>query len=90
MATKQKERSKSQRSRSRSIECQACGEVRTAHGTSACATGECPRCGYLGWAFASQLDPNTKRMILNGRLAHRRPLEGSCSALEPSQIRFHD
>ena len=82
MAAKHRERATDKHGSSRSIECLACGDVRTAQGTSAGATGECPRCGYLGWAFTSQLDAPTKRMILNGGLARRRPLNGFFGALD--------
>jgi hypothetical protein len=46
------------------IECLACGAERVLEpGTE---TGECPRCGYLGWTYSEELDPATRRMIMNG------------------------
>jgi uncharacterized paraquat-inducible protein A len=57
--------------RPREIECLTCGAVRVVLGTSSEETGECPRCGYLGWAFAEDLDWVTERAIMNG--AHARP-----------------
>jgi hypothetical protein len=56
---------------SRQIECLACGAVRVVLGTSSEETGECPRCGYLGWAYAEDLDWATEKAIMNG--AHARP-----------------
>jgi hypothetical protein len=59
----------------RQIECLACGAVRPASGTRALELGECPCCGYLGWAYADELDRETQRLIMNGQLARRRPAE---------------
>ncbi len=55
------------------IECLACGAIRVAFGATLTATGECPRCGYLGWTYADDLDGTTQAMIMNGLLAKRQP-----------------
>jgi hypothetical protein len=33
-------------------------------------TGECPRCHYLGWTYAEELDGSTQRLIMNGAFLH--------------------
>jgi hypothetical protein len=62
------------------IECLACAATRVVHGSAADETGECPRCGNLGWARAADLDPATQTMIVNGLLA--RAAGGSRGASE--------
>ena len=52
---------------SRPIACLACGEIRIAFGAK---TGECPRCHYLGWTYAEELDGSTQRLIMNGAFLH--------------------
>ncbi len=59
------------------IECLACGAVRVTFGTGLAETGECRRCGYLGWTYSEDLDSTTERMIMNGALA-RRPRDDAC------------
>ena len=55
---------------SRPIACLACGETRVAFGAK---TGECPRCHYLGWTYAEELDGSTQRLIMNGAFVrHKR------------------
>lgn len=55
------------------VECLACGQVRiafpdrTPHGA-----GECPRCGYLGWAESAELREDTRRALREQPLAERR------------------
>jgi hypothetical protein len=51
------------------IECLACGAPRIADGLGLAETGECPRCGYLGWTYSDELDSTTRRMIMNGEFA---------------------
>jgi hypothetical protein len=51
------------------IECLSCGEVRSVHGFGRTDTGECPRCHYVGWAYADELDERTQRQIMNGSFA---------------------
>lgn len=53
----------------REIECLACGTVRLVEGQAGEETGECPRCGYLGWASVADLDAETSALILSGLLA---------------------
>jgi hypothetical protein len=55
----------------RRIACLACGETRILLGVE---TGECPRCHYLGWVEAEELDGSTQRLIMNGAFAHPRRL----------------
>ena len=50
------------------IACLACGETRVVHGGE---TGECPRCYYVGWVLADDLDGCTRRAIVNGAFAGR-------------------
>ena len=48
------------------VECLGCGEARTfAHAVDARRVdpGECPRCGYLGWAPSTALTEPTRRRI---------------------------
>ena len=63
----------------RRIECLACGALRIAFGHGIEDTGECPRCGYLGWAATEEVDVVTRRMIMNGLLA-RAPERAGCRA----------
>ena len=46
------------------IECLACGEVRVVFGQRVGDTGECPRCRYIGWTYACDMDGTTKRSAL--------------------------
>lgn len=55
----------------REIECLACGDVREVPGSRPQDTGECPRCGYVGWSYVADLDLATQEMIVSGLLAHR-------------------
>jgi hypothetical protein len=48
------------------IECLGCGEARAVAAVSAEAKldpGECPRCGYLGWAPSTALTERVRRSI---------------------------
>jgi len=56
----------------RRLACLACGETRVVVGPE---TGQCPRCEYLGWAYADELDGTTRRQIMNGAFARRGLLE---------------
>jgi hypothetical protein len=40
----------------RQIACLACGETRVVIGPQ---SGECPRCHYVGWTYAEELDAST-------------------------------
>ncbi len=54
-----------------SVECLACGERRSlvADAHTHLATGECPRCGYVGWAQPDDLSEKSRRALRD------RPLE---------------
>jgi len=54
-----------------SVECLACGERRSlvADAHTHLATGECPRCGYVGWAQPGDLNEQSRRALRD------RPLE---------------
>ena len=54
-----------------SVECLACGERRSlvAGAHTHLATGECPRCGYVGWAQPDDLSEKSRRALRD------RPLE---------------
>lgn len=56
--------------RRRQVECLACGQPRAAHPHRA---GECPRCGYLGWAYADDLSETERRALRDNPLPARRP-----------------
>jgi hypothetical protein len=48
------------------VECLGCGEARTfspAETARRIDPGECPRCGYVGWAPSSALTEPTRRRI---------------------------
>ena len=47
------------------VECLGCGEARTvpAAGHLRLDPGECPRCGYLGWAPSTSLTESVRRRI---------------------------
>ena len=55
----------------RAIECLACGDVREVGGNHLDETGQCPRCGYVGWSYVADLDLVTQAMIVDGLLARR-------------------
>jgi len=57
------------------LECLACGERRSPVGSGHLhlTTGECPRCGYVGWAEARDLT-ETSRQALRERPLDRRRL----------------
>ncbi len=46
----------------RTIECLCCGTDRVMIGREG---GECPRCHYVGWTYADELDGFTRRLIEN-------------------------
>jgi len=60
---------------SNSLECLGCGARRfvLARADSRLETGECPRCGYVGWAGATELTEFTRR-ALRDRPVERRGL----------------
>jgi DNA-directed RNA polymerase subunit RPC12/RpoP len=60
---------------SHDVECLRCGELRLVGGRldRTGAHGECPRCGYVGWASPSKLT-ETERRLLRLRPPERRRL----------------
>jgi len=52
------------------VECLCCGAERTTEGREA---GECPRCGYVGWAASRELT-EAERCALRERPVERRRL----------------
>jgi hypothetical protein len=59
------------------LECLSCGARRTGAvsvQTHIGETGECPRCGYVGWARPADLTEPTRRALRDRPLARRRLL----------------
>jgi len=58
-----------------SVECLACGERRSlnARAHSHLAIGECPRCGYVGWALPGDLSEQSRRALRERPPAQRSP-----------------
>ena len=55
------------------IECLSCGARRNASGDVAhLDAGECPRCGYVGWARMEDLTEVARRLIRERPLERRR------------------
>ena len=55
------------------IECLSCGDRRMAAGDVAhLDAGECPRCGYVGWAHVEDLTELARRLIRERPLERRR------------------
>jgi Zn ribbon nucleic-acid-binding protein len=56
------------------IECLGCGERRTLHPDShhRLEEGECPRCGYVGWAASAEIDETLRRRVRTRPLERRR------------------
>jgi Zn ribbon nucleic-acid-binding protein len=56
------------------VECLRCGEQHRLHRSSLrqLVDGECPRCGYLGWARASDLTETSRRALRSRPPRHRR------------------
>jgi uncharacterized paraquat-inducible protein A len=54
------------RQRSPKIACLACGATRTVSHLPHGDTGQCPRCDYVGWVYAEDLDSRTRHLIMNG------------------------
>ena len=54
------------------IECLSCGARRTTAADAAhLDPGECPRCGYVGWARAEDLTDVARRLLLERPLERR-------------------
>jgi uncharacterized protein (DUF2461 family) len=58
------------------VECLGCGEVRAVPSAGALRLdpGECPRCGYIGWAPSSSLTEAMRRRIRERPVARRASL----------------
>jgi hypothetical protein len=56
------------------VECLHCGSVRVVERerTARLEPGECPRCGYLGWAPATDLSESIRRTLRQFPLERRR------------------
>ena len=54
------------------VECLGCGEVRQLAKLRRLETGECPRCGYVGWAPSTALSEPVRRQLRERPLAVRR------------------
>jgi DNA-directed RNA polymerase subunit RPC12/RpoP len=61
------------------VECLRCGNFRTAERerTERLDPGECPRCGYVGWALAADISESARRTL------RERPLEWRSRRLRP-------
>jgi ribosomal protein S27AE len=61
------------------VECLNCGDERTLAYPEGrvVASGECGRCGYLGWAPAGQLSEDARRLLREHPLAERRRLQAA-------------
>jgi len=57
-----------------SIECLSCGGTREIGGSldHAMEAGSCPCCGYVGWAFSTDLSERDRRLLRDLPLEHRR------------------
>ena len=53
------------------VECLHCGSQRIVQ-PAAHDAGECPRCGYVGWAPAAELSEHTRRALRERPLESRR------------------
>ena len=49
--------------RGREVECLACGKRRFVRSLSSDKLGECPDCGYVGWAFPADVDEKERPML---------------------------
>ena len=56
------------------VECLCCGQRRVIAkgGLRVVGDGECPRCGYLGWALTSDLNERVRGMLRSRPPARRR------------------
>jgi Zn-finger nucleic acid-binding protein len=56
------------------LECLGCGARRPVIqlATTTVGSGECPRCGYVGWADSSELTELTRRALRDRPLERRR------------------
>jgi len=54
----------------RTVECLNCGKTRGI--VSATSTGECPRCGYVGWVESESVTETLRRLLRERPLERRR------------------
>ena len=55
------------------VECLSCGKLRAAEpATPRNDAGECPRCGYVGWAASADLDEPIRRALRDRPVERRR------------------
>jgi hypothetical protein len=56
------------------VECLRCGDVRIVYTSSVrnLDAGECPHCGYVGWAVASDVGEAMRRLLRKRPLERRR------------------
>ncbi|HEX9599047.1 MAG TPA: hypothetical protein VF963_06695 [Gaiellaceae bacterium] len=52
------------------VECLNCGKSRRM--VDAAAVGECPRCGYVGWAESESLTETLRRLLRDRPVERRR------------------
>jgi hypothetical protein len=63
------------------VECLMCGCQRVVDDTErALGTGACLRCGYVGWAYSSELNEDARRALREAPVASR-PVENPRSRL---------
>ena len=56
------------------VECLGCGERRSIHRAEhrSLLGGECPRCGYLGWAPSEDLSERVRKLVRERPVQRRR------------------
>ena len=54
------------------VECLACGAERSVPGLGLGEIGECPACGYTGWALPERLTDSERRRLHSALLSTRR------------------
>jgi Zn ribbon nucleic-acid-binding protein len=56
------------------VECLRCGSTRSADRLAwrRIETGECPRCGYVGWAASAELNERVRRALRDHPVERRR------------------
>lgn len=61
------------------VECLRCGHQRsfTPGLRRSQEAGECPRCAYVGWAYAAELSEHTRRLFRDRPLEHHLKLRVS-------------
>ena len=64
------------------VECLHCGRQRSFAAVAAHThdAGECPRCGYVGWAYAEELSEPRRRELRDRPLETRRRVRAPTAA----------